>query len=437
MQRTKNFVLYVLLYLISIFIFLVYFSPTFGYLYNIQNNFDILKLLLSILTIFIFCFTILPKKYEKPSDLLLHIHYIFPVNFMLVLFTLEEYNFIFLLYIVLSFIVLSLSINISFISNLGFLPKFSLKLIIKVLIFLTLILIIIIFYKFKSFLNFDISKVYKYRLVLRNVDTGLISYLVHSITPIALTILFTIGLKNKNHILIFFIFTSFILFFGLTSHKQYLFLPFAFTVIFFISKHRKAMELLIFGTIFVQVFSIILDYYITGVWARALLIDRAMYVPAKLNFIYMEFFSNNHFVWWTDSKILPFGYLIDYPYSLGVPFVIGVYHFSNPETSANTGWIGSGYAHAGLFGMIIYAFILGQILRFIDKVSIIVGKEFILSTFSIFIVSAFLSSDLKTVFLSHGLLFYLIILSLLKRRTNFESMSHYNSSSSLRYKNIL
>jgi hypothetical protein len=208
--------------------------------------------------------------------------------------------------------------------------------------------------------------------------------------------------------------TLFVLNFGFTTHKQYLFLPFFFFGIYLVLKSRFPIQKIIAGFVFLIAFTIIIDYFWFEVWAKAIIIDRFLLVPAQLNFYYYDFFSQNPKIFWTDSKWLLIGKIIDYPYSLPLPMVIGDTYFNNPETSANTGWIGSGYAHAGFFGMMIYAIIIGSIFKYLDFKAKILDKNFIIISFSPFIVSLFFSSDLKTVFITHGLFIYMIILSMLK-----------------------
>jgi hypothetical protein len=215
--------------------------------------------------------------------------------------------------------------------------------------------------------------------------------------------------------MIFIAVTLFILDFGFTSNKQYLFLPFfIFSIYYLVLKSKFLIQKIIAGFIFLIAFAIIIDYFWLEVWAKAIIINRFLFVPAQLNFYYYDFFSQNPKIFWTDSKWLLIGKIIDYPYSLPLPMVIGDTYFNNPETSANTSWIGSGYAHAGFFGMMIYAIIIGLIFKYLDFKAKILDKNFIIISFSPFTISLFFSSDLKTVFLSNGLLLYLLLLSSIK-----------------------
>jgi hypothetical protein len=214
--------------------------------------------------------------------------------------------------------------------------------------------------------------------------------------------------------MIFIVVALFVLNFAYTSHKQYLFLPFFIFVIYMILKSRFPIQKIILGFIFLIVFTLIIDYLWLEVWAKAIIISRFLLVPAQLNFYYYDFFSQNPKIFWTDSKWLLIGKIFDYPYSLPLPMVIGDTYFNNPETSANTGWIGSGYAHAGFLGMMVYAIAIGLVFKYLDFKAKTLDRNFIIISFSPFIISLFFSADLKTVFISHGLLLYLLLLSSFK-----------------------
>jgi oligosaccharide repeat unit polymerase len=247
------------------------------------------------------------------------------------------------------------------------------------------------------------------------IEKGLLAYIIFSIFPVFLSFLFTYSLIYKKRIMIFIVVALFVLNFGFTSNKQYLFLPFFIFGIYLVLKSRFLIQKIIAGFIFLIAFAIIIDYFWLEVWAKAIIINRFLLVPAQLNFYYYDFFSQNPKIFWTDSKFLLIGKIIAYPYSLPLPMVIGDTYFNNPETNANTGWIGSGYAHAGFLGMMIYAIVIGFIFKYLDFKAKILDKNFIIISFSLFIISLFFSSDLKTVFLSNGLLLYLFIITLINK----------------------
>jgi hypothetical protein len=184
--------------------------------------------------------------------------------------------------------------------------------------------------------------------------------------------------------------------------------------IYLVVRSKLSISKLRAGLIVLVIFALIIDYLWLENLAKEIVTNRFLFIPAQLNFFYYDFFSRNPKIFWLDSKWLLINKIIGYPYSLDLPFIIGDVYFNRPETQANTGWIGSGYAQAGFWGMMVYALIIGELFKYLDYKALTVGRNFIMISFSPFIVSLFLSADLKTVFLSHGLLLYLIILSVLK-----------------------
>ena len=75
-------------------------------------------------------------------------------------------------------------------------------------------------------------------------------------------------------------------------------------------------------------------------------------------------------VLWSNSKI---GLGIVAPrYDLPLPEVIGRYLGTNEH--ANTGWIGSGFMHAGWIGITVYAALLGVLLRLVDALRSHIGS---------------------------------------------------------------
>ncbi len=411
-SKLINSILYISLYIFSLYTFSHFIYPTFSYEgYILDINYG--KIFTSIFII-IFITLILPSKIKRVSDFLLHIHFIFPILFMLVLYSVENFNSYYMLMTIFCFLIITSLVKFKMpISDIAIF-KINWRSLIKILFLLSFIILGILIITHRQYFNLDITKVYMYRLQLREIERGILPYIIHSVYPILLSFVFTYSLIYKKRFLMITVLLLFVLNFGFSSHKQYLFLPFLIFGIYLVVKSKFYVSKLIAGLIFLIIFALIIDYLWFEVWAKAIIINRFLFVPAQINFYYYDYFSQNPKIFWTDSKWLLIGKIIDYPYFLPLPMVIGDTYFNNPETSANTSWIGSGYAHAGFLGMIIYAVIIGLIFKYLDFKTKTLDRDFIVISFSPFIISLFLSSDLKTVFLSHGLLLYLIILSVLK-----------------------
>jgi hypothetical protein len=86
------------------------------------------------------------------------------------------------------------------------------------------------------------------------------------------------------------------------------------------------------------------------------------------------------------------------------------YHYSyNELTRANTGWLGSGYMHFGFAGMLFYALLVGLLLSMVDILA--KTRRLGISVAILFtpFFAVFLSSDLPTAMLTHGLILALFL----------------------------
>jgi len=78
--------------------------------------------------------------------------------------------------------------------------------------------------------------------------------------------------------------------------------------------------------------------------------------------------------------------------------------------SANAGWIGSGYANAGMFGVYLYSVMIGLFFSFLNAYGRKLGGRLVITLFTIPVFTLLRSSDLTTMFLTHGLLISILIL---------------------------
>jgi multidrug transporter EmrE-like cation transporter len=166
---------------------------------------------------------------------------------------------------------------------------------------------------------------------------------------------------------------------------------------------------------------LIFDHAIAG----SLFIRRVFFVPAKLTFDYFNFFSINDFVWWSNSVLEGF---IKYPYDFSVSKEIGQYNGSG--SSANNGFISSGYAHAGLWGVAIYSFIFAYFIKALD--SIVLNSDvpvwLALGMTIVPLRSALISSDFFTTMLTHGLALSFLMILLFRRSPHLLKSCSYKNA---------
>ncbi|BCD67951.1 O-antigen polymerase [Nitratiruptor sp. YY09-18] len=427
-QIIKYFFYNLTIFTILAIIYVKIIIPLFSY-EGFYLNFSIEKVLISLL--FLLMVSLPIKKKEMVSTSLINALIVFSYIPMLILFSFENLSLEFMLYVTISVYAIILFTQYFPIFVKFKIFPFRLKFFMLILVPLFLSILIYMFYKNFAYFNLDISKVYEYRAVISENTPTLIAYIYNILFKGIIPILFLFYLFHTSKTSIKIIITIiliilYIIIFGITSHKFYLFIiPFMVSIYLVSSIFKKTNLVFANIMIFLLISIFILSLFKNNLflWITSLFIRRLLFVPADLNFAYFEFFNDHTFVYFSDSKFLPFYYIIGYPYDLNVPHLVGREIFGNPAMGANTGWIGSGYAHMGFIGMLFYAFIISIILKYLDFLSKYLDKKFLVFSFIPYIITLFLSSDLKTTLLNHGLFFYLILLSFLanykKRRYSF------------------
>jgi len=424
----ENILYFNIIFFLFSFLYIKIVVPVFSY-EGYYIDISVEKIALSIF--FLFFISLLIKKKEMVSTALINALISFSYIPMLVLFSFENLSLEYMIYVTISlYVVILFSQYLLNYIRFKIVP-FNINFILLFLIPLIFIVLAFMFYKNIAYCNLDINKVYEYRRIINKNTPVLIAYAYNILFKgiIPLLFLFYLFQKYKKFFKIVISVSLIILYtflFAITSQKFYLFIiPFIVTIYlcsFFLRQIKLIfLKIVIFLIIFIIILSMLkgeLQLLISSMFVR-----RLFFVPASLNFAYFDFFKDHQFVYFTDSKFLPFYYIFGYPYDLSVSHLIGREIFMKPDMAANTGWLGSGYAQMGFLGMILYAFIISLILRYLDYLSKYLNKKFLILSFIPYIITLFLSSDLKTTLLNHGLFFYIILLSILayyqKRRYYF------------------
>lgn len=263
-------------------------------------------------------------------------------------------------------------------------------------------------------LNLDFSKVYE----LRNENAelaagGLLAYTNNWTYQIFSVFLMALSLFHRRYAWFVVLVVVQIFFFAASTHKTILFLPILLLGVWFYFRKSSSLTILpimFSGVIILTLFSyLILDDY----WLSSLFSRRVFYVPANLTFVYFEFFSENPKVFWSNSVLSG---LISYPYDMTLTHVVGLY-LGEEDLGANNGFVASGYAHAGLFGVSFYVLIIGLILRLINDISYNTMPIWLAVSLCIVPIRALLiSSDLFTVMLTHGFIIAIILIYLVRAK---------------------
>lgn len=199
-----------------------------------------------------------------------------------------------------------------------------------------------------------------------------------------------------------------ILLFIFSGHKSalvgFIIVPF----FYFLYKLKNTTNAILIFFIFVIVLSMFLGIILNSLFPESIIIRRMFMVPAFLNYTYLDFFSNNELIYWSNSILSSF---FSYPYNNSLPYVIGEY-LGYAEMGANTGFLASGFAHANILGIFIYTIIAIVIMNLLNSLAKENSKFFVMSIIVMPITSMYISSDLPTAMLTHGLLISILILYL-------------------------
>lgn len=265
-----------------------------------------------------------------------------------------------------------------------------------------------------NYFNLDFSKVYEYRSLSSKVATvGPMAYFNVWVYNVFIVYAMAYTLLHKKYYLTLLFVIIQIFFYGVSAHKTVFFTPFLIVSIWFYFKRFRSVMFMVVTFTFLILSSVFLYFYNNNLLVGSMFIRRVFFVPAKLTYDYFYFFDVNPKVLWSNSIL---SWIFDYPYPDRVTKMIG--YENDSEASANNGYISSGFSHAGLFGVLIYSYIIAFFLKNIDFfIKFNVPLWFILCLIVTPMRSFLISSDLLTGLLTHGFLLAFLLL-LLSRNSN-------------------
>ena len=236
---------------------------------------------------------------------------------------------------------------------------------IKDVIFIVLMVFFIfsiIAYGIPSSDSLDFNSIYKVRA---DASFGLLeSLLFNLMCKILLPIGIAFSLEDKKWIrtILLILLQSYI--YMITGFKTYLF---TLVIIFgFYILRKIPLQTRIIGSLAVGFFLGGLIYIITGnKMFVALLFNRTFFLPAKIKWAYMDFFSDNPFLYFADSTI---GHILGISNSYDTPavFMIGDKYFDSPDMWTNTGFLVDAYSNFGWIGGILIATFMIILLKWMD-----------------------------------------------------------------------
>lgn len=414
MSRTSLLFLAFSYFTLMVFVHVQYISPLFGY-NGFEADFDWNKTFTAAVLIAVFCFL------SKRSGVLGFYHQILLAVTLIpsfALFSAGKVNDEFILVTAVACLIVfttSWLVQVKSLKTLQLKETYILWLCFSLSLFM--IILIIGFLGVGKF-NLNIMKVYEFRQDSSDNMPAIFGYIFPAIGKILLPMMIVIAAIKKRYFFLLSGFVFSVLIFGFTAHKSPLFYPFVILGVYYISG-RKWQALLYLALIGIILLSLV-DFYLQeshgvpfGIFG-SLFTRRAIYVPVLLNNYYIDFFSQNPMLMWSESKFT-FG-LNESPYTVRAVNMIGAQYFGKPDMAANTGFIGSGYANAGWTGVILYSFILGLLISYFAQLGKFIGERFIMSATFVIMFVLITSSDFTTAILTHGLFALLLTLLVLPRQ---------------------
>ena len=392
--------------------YIIYSSQLFSYQgFDLDINFW--KYIISWL-IYLFFVFIFPKEFKKPSDYLLTIilyNLTLPILLLYGLTKLStDYLFIALSGISTIFLVTkSKPIKLPFIKK-GYLIIFC------GILFLVILSVIALLRNYDLNLDLlDLTKTYVLREeISQNTKSNFVQYLISTASKSIFPAALSISLWKRKYKTVFILFFIQIIWFLFTSHKGVILYPFFIFNVWFWFRNSKNLSFYPLTLLSIISISFLPFTALEYNWLPALLFHRSFIIPTNLIFAYYEYFQDNY-IFWTNTKI---GFLFGkYPFDDLPPKLIGNYLFGSGN--ANVSFLGAGFMHFGIIGVLIYGIIVGLLFVLVDSISHKSIENWV--TVSIVLIpfqTLILSADLLSSLLSHGLA--LSILFLFFIRENYQ-----------------
>lgn len=363
------FVILILLLRLSLDISYVYLvAPYFSWSetrYILAPNY--FKLLESYFLTFVLALTI-PFKVKKPSDFLIGLLFIVPVLSTFSLYGLMDMDQGYTYMVAIAFLIIILMrkamprIKIAN-QKRGYIFALSLSIVGTIVTLVWFISQGGFQYFNLNFLN--ISRIHEFREAVKNsIFEGnlLLNYLAFWTYYAFMSALILWALYYKRYALFFMLVGVQVIFFGLSSRRGVLVGLVLVLGSYMFIKRRNSLTLLTSALIAGVLGSIILALLFHKFLPANLLIERSIFTPARANYAYYEFFSKAGFVYLSSTKLS----LIDYPFPNIPEHMVGSHIFHTDSVSCG-GFLATSYMHFGFAGMIMFAFIVGLLLRLLDS----------------------------------------------------------------------
>lgn len=286
---------------------------------------------------------------------------------------------------------------------------------ILMLVFILIILLRLIIVS-NGNINSNFLEVYVFRQEFSDTqNSGIYGYFNGWISKIFIPYLLIRGFYNSSVKLIFIAVLFSILFFLFTGHKFIIFYLAATILLYYYFNNK--INLALISNVGIWLIVLIKNSFL-GLGIVSFFIRRAFFLPALINFNYLDFFSHNEKLTYSHAFLKEF--LIN-PYGEKPQLVIGDY-MNLGGSWVNSGFIGTGFMNLGILGVLFYIILLFLIVFIIFNNYKKSNNLTIFIIFTLSLITIFTSADLMTSMLTNGVL--LILLSTLINEKKYSSSNN-------------
>lgn len=259
-------------------------------------------------------------------------------------------------------------------------------------------------YYYSSYIDFRnllFVDVYDTRYLFRNISLESLSYIINPLTRILLPVVLVVSLIKNNYFLIVITILGVIFLYLCGAFKSYFFGLIAVLFFFRGNYNQKYKRFLVVINAFLFV-GLFVTFFFNNITILDLFVRRIFVIPPFLDYNYFNLYENNY-TFWSHNPIgnLFIQSTLDKP----IPIEVGELLFNKEGVNANVGFVTEGFLSLGFIGVFFHSIIVSFIFVFIKSLRI---YHSFFGIIFIFIFVA-LNSFLTVMFVTHGLLFFIII----------------------------
>ncbi len=211
-----------------------------------------------------------------------------------------------------------------------------------------------------------------------------IALITNVLCKIIIPVLIVIYIDRKQPFRLAVVILAQLYLYSITGFKTFLFILAIVIALRFVKKLSMQTTILL-GLIGAVVATVVLYWITQSNMTIALIINRVIFLPAKIKWAYLDYFSQNPYVLFSESTIAKILGMAPV-YDRSVPHMMGELYFGRPEQWTNTGYMADAYSNLGWLGGILMSVVLAIELHFVDVATMRCDKG-IAAVFIIFYIS--------------------------------------------------